>query len=103
MKIALAGPIEESLKEAEKKIEQLARSCSDEKRLTEKNDLIDWPQEIIKSYYLFCLQRNVLPTMKIRQGTLDLFGPKDAVGELFKVKDKCVRLSCSGFRSAKIF
>ena len=88
--ITLTGPDQNSLKETQKKIEQLAQSCSDEKHLTDETDLIDWSQDTIRSYYLLCLERNVLPTMKIGQGTLDLLGPKEAVGERFKVKDKCV-------------
>ena len=93
MRITLTGPDGNALKETQKKIEQLARSCSDEKRLIDKHDLIDWPQATIKSYYLFCLQRNVLPTMNIGQRTLELLGPKEAVDEFPKTKEKSIRVT----------
>ena len=103
VKITLTSPDKNSLKVAQKKIEQLARTCSDEKRLTENTELIDWPQETIKTYYLFCLQKNVLPTMKIGQGTLDLLGPKEAVSEPSKGKANRFPLSPLGSRSGKLF
>ena len=90
VRIALTGPNESSLKEAQKKIEQIARACSDEKRLTENTELVDWPQETIKTYFLFCLQKSVLPTMNIVKGTLDLLGPKEAVGDPPKEKGKSI-------------
>ena len=79
VKISLTGPDRTSLTEIQQQIETLARSCSSEVHLTDKTDLIDWSQETIKTFFVFCLQKNVVPTMDIDNGTLDLVGLKEAV------------------------
>lgn len=79
LKISLTGPDRTLLTQIQQQIEILARSCSSEVHLTDKIDLIDWSQETIKTFFVFCLQKNVVPTMKIDDGTLDLLGPKEAV------------------------
>lgn len=67
------------LQEAAAKIKQLAAAQTKKAHLTEKREALDWPQDVIRKYYTYCLERQVMPTLDLQNATLDLYGPKDAV------------------------
>ena len=58
---------------------ELSRLSSFTKRLTDKDDMIDWSQNTINQYYNYCLKQHVIPTLDFDTHTLELVGPKDAV------------------------
>ncbi|CAF3295032.1 unnamed protein product [Rotaria socialis] len=79
VRIKLTGTNNNQLIEYQNKIKQLAQSSSVNAHLTDKNDMSDWPQDVIQKYYDYCLQRRVIPTLDIENSILDLKGSKDAV------------------------
>jgi hypothetical protein len=58
---------------------ELARSSSTKSHLADKQDMLDWSQNTINTYYEYCLKQRVIPTLDLSNVTLDLVGPKDAV------------------------
>ena len=57
----------------------LARDVSVTKKLTDKRDMLDWPQKTIYKFYEFCLKQTVIPTLDLDNITLELVGIKDGV------------------------
>ncbi|CAM4906998.1 unnamed protein product [Rotaria socialis] len=84
VRIKLTGTNNNQLIEYQNKIKQLAQSSSVNAHLTDKNDMSDWPQDVIQKYYDYCLQRRVIPTLDIENSILDLKGSKDAVSDAEK-------------------
>lgn len=79
IKITLISANSNHLLKCKNDIIELARSSSFKKRLTDKDDMIDWSQTTINQYYVYCLKRHVIPTLDLNTRTLELVGPKDAV------------------------
>ncbi|CAM4964904.1 unnamed protein product [Rotaria socialis] len=84
IEITLIGSNNNQLDQCKNDILELANSCLFKTRLTDKQDMMDWPQNTINTYYDHCLTQHVVPTLNFNTLSIELVGPKDAVREAEK-------------------
>lgn len=78
VKITLISSNDNHLIKCKEDILNLARSCSTKVEIT-KQDMLDWSQKTIYTYYGYCLKQRVIPRLDLPNTRLELVGPKDAV------------------------
>lgn len=79
VQITLISANKDHLVKCKQDIMDLSRSASHSSRLTDKQDMIHWPQSTIQNYYTYCLKQHVIPTLNFENCTIELVGPKEAV------------------------
>ncbi|CAF0805827.1 unnamed protein product [Adineta ricciae] len=84
VKITLISSTNDHLIRYKQEILNFAREVSITKKLTDKRDMLDWPQKTIYKFYEFCLKQTVIPTLDLDNITLELVGIKDGVHEAEK-------------------
>ncbi|CAF0856240.1 unnamed protein product [Adineta ricciae] len=84
VKITLISSTNDHLIRCKQEIFNLVRDVSITKKLTDKRDMLDWPQKTIYKFYEFCLKQIVIPTLDLDNITLELAGIKDGVHEAEK-------------------
>ena len=96
VKFTLIGSNDYDLIECRDSIIKVVQSYSKKTSIT-KHELLDWPQTAIDKYYDYCLKQRVIPTIDLESTTLELFGPKEAVGFIEFLENNHLRI----FRSMK--
>ncbi|CAF4001288.1 unnamed protein product [Rotaria magnacalcarata] len=84
IEITLIGSNNAQLDQCKNDILELANACLFKTRLTDKQDMMDWSQNTISTYYDHCLKQHVIPTLNFNTLSIELVGPKDAVREAEK-------------------
>lgn len=79
VQITLISANKDHLVNCKEDILELSRTACITRSLTDKQDMIDWPQSTIHEYYIYCLKQNVIPTLDFDKCTVELVGLKDAV------------------------
>ena len=83
--IILISSNKDHLTKCKQDIMDLSRSVVYTGRLTNKQDMIHWPQSTINTFYKDCLKQNVIPTLDLEKCTVELVGLKDAVIDSFRI------------------
>lgn len=102
VEITLVSANNNHLDKCKNDILELSRSCMFETLLTDKQDMIDWSQNTINSYYNYCLKRDVIPTLDFDTHTVQLVGLKDAVSFIHSFYRFYVLIVLNIFRYMKL-
>ncbi|CAF1007757.1 unnamed protein product [Didymodactylos carnosus] len=74
----------DALSECRQAIEKQSKSGTLKKEWKDKQDMRNWTQQTINKYYIYCLERKILPQLDIINGHLQLNGLKESVLEAEK-------------------
>ena len=78
VKITLIGSNDHDLIKCKDEIHRLVDTYFTKTRQN-RPQLLDWPQNVIEKYYVYCLKLRVIPAIDFDNETLELMGTKDAV------------------------
>lgn len=79
VKLKLIGANENDLLKGKQDIIALAERFCTQRKMTGKQDMLDWSQQTLYRYYEYCLKLDVLPVLDLANATMELNGPREVV------------------------